>query len=100
MKQYVKRGALGLVLLVMPLLLSGCTLNQGWMSFSTTTNSADTGEFSKVTVINNKKKSVYYNAKVYPYNNGGDDSTGGRLEVRHDGVVTVVPNNAQVDLEK
>lgn len=84
-----------------PLFLSGCNMNQEYMSVTSTTNSTDTGKFKTVTVTNDRdQKTVYRNVTVYPYNNGGDDSTGGRLEVRHNGTVTVVPNNAQVDLQK
>ncbi|WP_278843811.1 hypothetical protein [Limosilactobacillus vaginalis] len=88
-------------LALIPLFLSGCNMNQKYMSATTATNSADTGKFKTVTVTNDRdQKTVYHNVTVYPYNNGGNDSTGGRLEVRHNGTVTVVPNNAQVDLRK
>lgn len=88
-------------LALIPLFLSGCNMNQKYMSAKSVTNSADTGKFKTVTVTNDRdQKTVYHDVTVYPYNNGGDDSTGGRLEVRHSGTVTVVPNNAQVDLRK
>lgn len=94
-------------LLVLPLVLltgltlSGCTLNSDFMSFSSTTNSADTGHFevAKVTYESGKVK-AYKNVKVYPYNNGGDDSTGGRVEIRKGNKVIVLPNNAQLELIK
>jgi hypothetical protein len=88
-------------LALIPLFLSGCNMNQRFMSATSNTNSTDTGKFETVTVTNDRgQKTVYHDVTIYPYNNGGDDSTGGRLEVRHGGTVTVVPNNAQVDLRK
>ncbi len=88
-------------LALIPLFLSGCNINSKYMSAFSSTNSADTGDFKTVTVTNDRdQKTVYHDVTVYPYNNGGDDSTGGRLEVRHNGTVTVIPNNAQVDLKK
>lgn len=83
------------------LTLSGCTLNSKFMSFSSTTNSADTGHFSTVKVTyQNGKTRTFDDVTVYPYNNGGDDSTGGRVEIRDGGSVFVMPNNAQLELVK
>ena len=81
--------------------LSGCTMNSKAMSAFSTTNDADTGKFTsaKVTYENGNVK-TFSNVKVYPYNNGGDDSTGGRLEIRKGNTVYVMPNNAQVELRK
>ena len=93
----------GLVAVSGALLLSltGCTMNSKTMSTFSTTNDADTGKFTsaKVTYENGSSK-VFKNVEVYPYNNGGDDSTGGRLEIRKGNTVYVMPNNAQVDLRK
>lgn len=94
-------------LLVAPILgvllfsLSGCTMNSRALSAFSTTNSADTGKFksAKITYENGDTK-CFSNVEVYPYNNGGDDSTGGRLEIRKDKSVYVIPNNAQIDLKK
>lgn len=93
----------GLVAVSGALLLSltGCTMNSKAMSTFSTTNDADTGRFTsaKVTYENGSSK-VFKNVEVYPYNNGGDDSTGGRLEIRKGNTVYVMPNNAQVELRK
>ena len=36
----------------------------------------------------------------YPYNNGGNDSIIGRIEIRDNGSVFVMPNNVQLELIK
>lgn len=89
-----------LMLLVVPLALTGCTLPSGWLGATTATNSKDTGYFKKVIVTYNNKRDTYQNVKVYPYNNGGDDSTGGKLEIRAHNRVIVLPDDAQVELYK
>lgn len=89
------------VLLLVPVTLSGCTMPSWWQSWKASSNSADTGKFEKVTVIEpDHTKVIYHNAYVFPYNNGGDDSTGGKLEVRHQGIVSVLPDDAEVQLQK
>lgn len=81
--------------------LSGCTMPGWFNSFNTNTNAVDTGYFSKVVVTyGNKDKAIYQNVKVFPYNNGGDDSTGGKLEIRKTNKVIVLPDDAQVELFK
>lgn len=82
-------------------MLSGCTLPSWLNNVSTTTNDADTGKFDKVVVTYNDNHTKTFNrVEVYPYNNGGEDSTGGRVEIRQGKHVTVLPNDAQVELFK
>lgn len=86
-------------LLLLP--LGGCTLNSDTLSTFHTTNSADTGKFKAVKVTyENGDVETFSDVEVFPYNNGGDDSTGGRLEVRKGKTVYVMPNNALVELRK
>ncbi|MBG0736900.1 hypothetical protein [Lactobacillus crispatus] len=86
---------------IIAVMLSGCTMPGWWNSAMTNTNGIDTGHFKEVVVIYSDKSSkTYSDVSVYPYNNGGNDSTGEKIEIRQRGKVIVLPNDAQVELRK
>lgn len=97
----MKKAIMACVLSLTALLLGGCTFNEHYMGFVSSTNGADTGKFKTANVTyENGKQKVFHNVKAYPYNNGGQDSTGGKIELRKGNSVYVLPDDAQVELRR
>lgn len=97
----MKRIRVLLLVSIVAVMLSGCTMPEWFNNARTTTNAVDTGNFDKVIVTyTDKKIETYKNVKVYPYNNGGTDSTGGKVEIRQGSKVIILPDDAKIELQK